>query len=73
MSYGLKYKRPTRKEEGHTNIIVDGKIIGYFMPERSPFRAVNNNWWLHSSQLGYFSFSSRKKLIEYLDMRIGKD
>lgn len=30
----LKYKRPTQKEHGHTDVYSDGEYIGYIMPDK---------------------------------------
>lgn len=66
-----KYKRPTQKEHGHTDIFNNGEYIGYIMPDRSPYRTVGQNWVFVSkvTHLVGIAESNRAKLMK----RIKKD
>jgi len=65
-----KYKRPTEKDHGHTDIFHNGKCIGYIIQDRSEFRAVNENWHFcpKTIDLRHISASNRKKILEKIKM-----
>ena len=71
----FKYIRPTNKAHGHTNVFINGTLVGYIMPDRSKFRALHANWTFTvkdaGRDLGLATFDSRNrqamisKLMEY--------
>lgn len=75
----FSYQRPTNTQLGHTNVFliycdinVSPDYLGYFMPDRSKFRTIGENWVFVPSivgiKLGFpiIKTSNRKKLIESL-------
>ena len=66
--FQLKYKRPTEKAYGHTDVFINSTYVGYMMPDRSKHRVVGENWTFTTKafNLGYdsTSASNRDKLIQ---------
>jgi hypothetical protein len=69
-----KYVRPTHTEYGHTKVFVNGSSVGYFIPDRSPFRTEGHNWvYLSDKQKDVVQIykSNRKELINEIMKRYG--
>jgi len=60
-----KYIRPTRKDEGYTELYSKGNYIGYILQNRSKFRTVGENWDFVpvSNIYPHLSASNRDKII----------
>lgn len=46
-------KEETEKEHAHTNVYLDGKYLGYYMRNDSPFAAKDENWNFVSKDVNY--------------------
>lgn len=69
MKITYKYKRPTDKHLGHTDVFVDDEYIGYMILERNKFRPKGYNWYFVSDSQEYpgMAASSKGKLISLLE------
>lgn len=65
----LKYKRPTEKELGHTQVILNDNIIGYFLPQNSIRKGDTYHLTIDNLDGEYFAeyFKSRKDVIKFLN------
>ena len=59
----LKYKRPTEKSLGHTDVYVNGVYRGYLIQCRGKHEAIGNNWCFVGKSTTYFK--NRKQALEY--------
>ena len=62
-----KYKRPTDKDEGHTDVFNDGVYIGYMIQDRNWSRAIGKNWYFEAVNGITLVASNRKQLIKYIE------
>lgn len=67
-----KYIRPTRKEEGHTEIYWNDEYIGYIIQNRSPYRTVGENWMFtsKSDMIDSLNETNRSKLISTIKSKM---
>jgi len=72
--FELKYVRPSEKEYGHTAIVKNGKVIGYFMPIRNQASGISENWHLqYHDEYGNFQseqFRTRNEMLRYMEANI---
>ena len=57
----FKYKRSTDKEHAHTDVYLGTELLGYFLPNKSKFAAINENWNFVSKSNKVKSFYSKTK------------
>lgn len=64
----LKYKRPTLREHGHTQVIYDQEVVGYFLPCKGLRKDQNYRLILDNLKNKYIAkwFISRKKVVDFL-------
>lgn len=64
-----KSKKETASELSHTDVFINGKYIGYFLPNRSKYSAQNENWNFVSKYDGIPNFpaKTKKELTDMLD------
>jgi hypothetical protein len=62
----LKYKKGTDTSLPHTEIYLSKKYLGYFLPNKSIFAAVGENWNFvtSSEQINCFHAKTKKELLE---------
>ena len=68
----LKYNRPTTKTLGNTSVYLNSKYIGYFMPNRTKFSRIGEdyNFCSEVSYIDSFYAKSRKILIGVIEINI---
>lgn len=67
----LQYKKPTIKNRGHTQIILNKNPVGYFLPESGLGKDENYRLVMDGLKDDYISlpFKSRREVIEYLNKK----
>jgi len=69
MNMYTKYKRPTEKNYGHTEVYVDEKCVGYLIPNHSTFAVVGENYNFVGNELfkhDNFHATSRQAVLDKL-------
>ncbi len=72
-SIELRYRRPTVKEIGHTQVLLNRNPIGYFLPYIGLGKNQKYHLTLDELKKGYVAeyFPSRKAVIEFLGKKFG--
>lgn len=76
MRLQTKYKKPTDKELGHTDVYDGEKLLGYYMSNNSIASGIDENWnFCNTSnhpKLTYFHTKTRNEMHEQLDLKYFK-
>jgi len=69
----LKYVRPTKKDHGHTLIILDQQPIGYFLPYNGLGKGENYHLTINNHDKEHITqyFSSRNEVVRFLWKKFG--
>jgi hypothetical protein len=70
----FKNKKGTDKEFAHTEIYLGSELLGYFMPNKSKYATINENWNFvsKSDKVQYFHSKTKKELLDTLHKQINK-
>ena len=71
----LKKKKSTDTELSNTEIYLGKELLGYFLPNKSKYSAINENWNFVSKsyKVQYFHSKTKKELLDTLEKQINKE
>lgn len=70
----FKNKKGTDKEFANTEVYLGSELLGYFMPNKSKYAAINENWNFisKSDKVQYFHSKTKNELLDTLRKQVNK-
>jgi len=70
----FKNKKGTDKEFAHTEVYLGSELLGYFMPNKSKYAAIDENWNFKSKsdKIQYFHSKTKNELLDTLRKQVNK-
>ena len=71
----FKFEKSTEKDLANTEVYMDNELLGYFLPNKSEFASVDENWNFvsKSNKVQYFHSKTKKELIDTLNKQVNNE